>query len=77
MRAKDSATDFDCHRHVEGVGVDHAVAAARDGDVSFPEDQVAVLQAGEACRFAERGFLHVAVARAIHAASGQRHLDEP
>ena len=77
MRAKDVGHGFDCHRHVEGVGVDYAVAAARDGDVAFPEDQVAVLQAGEAYGFAERGFLHVAVARAGHAASGQRHLDEP
>ena len=77
IRANRLGHGLDRHRHVEGVGVDHAVAAARDGDVAFPENQVAALQAGEACRLAERALLHVAVARAFDAAGRQRDLHQP
>src|SRR5262249_27143857 len=67
---------LDRHRHVEGIGVDHAVATTRDGHMTFPEDDVAVLQAGEGDRLAERLLLHVAVARTGDAAGRERHLHQ-
>ena len=75
MRAKASATGSIATAMWKALAW-ISVAAARDGDVAFPEDQVAVLQAGEAYGLAERGLLHVAVAWASHAASGERHLHE-
>src|SRR3954465_12737288 len=61
---------------MEGVGVKEGVAAKRECDVAFPEDEITALQAGEADGLAERLLLHVAVARAGDATGMQRDLDE-
>src|ERR1700733_5258232 len=71
---------LDGDRHVEGVGVNKAAAFAHDGDMALPEYEITALQFGKigACRHwsAQRRFLHVAVARASHAAGHQRNLHQ-
>src|SRR4029077_7655028 len=64
---------------MKGVGVNERYAVAHDGDMAFPEDEVAAPQKplpGLEDRRAERGFLHVAIARADAARGGERDLDE-
>ena len=43
MRAIGLAGVFDHRRHVIGVGVNDALGIAHDGDVAFPENQIAAL----------------------------------
>jgi hypothetical protein len=45
LDARDGAASiFDHRRHMVRVGVNDAVGVARDGDMAFPEDQVAAPQ---------------------------------
>ena len=59
-----------------GIGVQKRLGVARDGDMALPENQIAAPQVAERRRFAEREFLHVAVARAGDAGGLQRNLDQ-
>ena len=75
--ARDRLLDrLDRHRHVKRIGVNERRGVAHDGDVAFPEHQVAAPRAGEIGRErqrrAERSFLHVAVAWAGDAAGRWR-----
>ena len=61
------------------VGVNNRAIAARNGDMSFPEDKIAAPERRRAVvgnLHAERRLLLIAVARSGHAGSIQRDLDE-
>src|SRR5262249_38882785 len=68
---------LDHGRHVMCIGVHDGLGVANDGDMAFPEDQVAtpeMLRFRDAERAAEPVALHVAVARAAGAGRRQRYL---
>ncbi len=77
MRAIAVVGLLDRHHHGIGIGVDERLGVARDGDVALPEQQIAAAHFGERHQFAERQFLHVAVARAGEARRLQRDLHQP
>src|SRR6266850_2752255 len=71
---------FDCRGHVMRVGVDDGVGVAHDGDMAFPEHQIAAPQFLRFRRIqcpAKAVLLHVAVARAAYACGVQRDLHQP
>jgi len=73
------ADRLDRDRHMERIGVDQRIRVAHDGDVALPEQEIAAAQVGEVARKcnAERGLLHVAVARARYPAGRERDLEQP
>src|SRR5262245_19728336 len=71
---------FRRYRHVESVGMNERRSIPDDGNVAAPEYQVTAPKLGRVEwrreRLAQRRLLHVAVARAGHAAGGERDLEE-
>ena len=67
---------LDGDAHVKRIGVNEIRAVAHDRDMPLPEDKIAAARLRDVDRLAERGFLHVAVARAGDAAGVERNLHE-
>jgi hypothetical protein len=67
---------LDDDRHMKSVGVNKAVAIARDRHVAAPKYEIAARKLGEIDWRSERALLHVAVARASNAAGRKRELDQ-